>query len=312
MAATAKTRSRSETKAAVGVVAKSVESQRSLDPAIEQRRREEANKIAVEKTVERLESAFSKAGIELGNALNAIQTQVLDTRRELDELLLARDELIKEIEELRGKEVVAAALTDLLREHSEKEAALKATLAAQEATVQEALNDARQAEKRRQEEFEYQFSKNERTRFDALEQQIRVTREAAEDKISALRAEARELEAGIDSKRILMIEEEINKKVEAKTASRVNAIKAQLDADKRVQEAEVRATIQTKEAHITHLMATLEERDKEITELRSELSKARAEVGEIANNAINLGSGRDALERISKLVETQNQTARRS
>lgn len=327
---TKKTTTRSIKKTATEIV-DSVNNQPKEDDNVKKvrvARQRKAIEDSSDVTIEKVATSLTKAQLDISKTLDSVRDMFTS---ELESLATIRDAIEakqEELEELYGKEVVAASLRDLVSKHEahvnewnkNTEETRQAWFKEQDehrAAVKD--RDERLVKQRTQEQEEYEYNKKitrrnqEEEWRNALLTKKREQEEAAQalDKIWKEREE------------ILRKKEEIVDATKAKLDSFDADVKKEVDKHVAIISSKLKSDYETK-AQITalefekeksllahdnvSLKALVKAKEDEIDKLRASLEKKDNEVTKVAIAAMEAQSGKQALSAVQETVQSQGKS----
>jgi hypothetical protein len=320
-------RSKAELKEAMDLVKSNLDAQPEVDAttaAQASRRRNEVLEAVKNVTAAAVINRLGVLGLEAQGALDAIKNMMVSSAQELDSLREAVVLTQAELAELHSKEVVAAALADLVKEHEARRIAMEESLR----TRNEELNKAFQAQlnaerdrkiaveqerKREEEAYQYDTMLHRRAEEDAHKQMmISKDREYA-DKLASFEKSWAEREASLvaHENEIATMRAEITAfpallESEKKKAvdSTVRAISSEHKHQVELLNAAAASAAALAAAEIKALQQKVKDQDLAISALQNKLESAEKRVESIANSALASASGRQALEAASSMAAT--------
>ena len=334
------TRTKAETVQAFENVAEAVasrepvpESEIALRMAKEQTLRSVADQFSLETAVQ----VLSGAGVGMSRALAELTKKLQDTARQVEELKEVKDLLVKDIEDLHGKEIAASAVEDLVADFKEKEETLRREFEQIEADIeferkqaqsawlreqqehqrQQAEESARILADRKREEEGYQFSKTqERARAD-LAYANATSDKARENALRQADLErgwtqretelrAKEQEFATLKTRVESIQSEIDAAVKKEVAIVTNSLSRDHKHATEILTKDFQAKETVANAKISSLTEQLAVANGVIANLNAQLSKAQEKVAEIAGNALTAASGSQTLREMQNFVTAQS------
>lgn len=266
---------------------------------------------------------LSALSLDTQSTLDALRTTLISSTQELEELreMIAIES--ERLEELYGKDVVAASIATLVEEYEQKKRDFEEYEAAQQAKLAQSIADQKKAEAERkaaverqrkqdEEEYEYQLAKSRRENTDAFNQKMLEAQRAGEEKARELVRGWQEREDAIKAKeeRVAELEEivaglpatmETEKKKYADGI--VRAVTSEHNHKVALLEAQAKAAqdlLRSENKALTEENARLR---ASITDLQNKLEAANNRIENIAKSAMERDSGQAALAASQRTAE---------
>jgi hypothetical protein len=180
----------------------SIASQEAVDPttaAATERRKEEVRRSIANLAPAAIVANLGNIGMQAQGALDVIKNLMVSSQQELETIQEAIEVEKVELEQLHGKEVVAASLADLISEFDQKTAELEASYNQRSAEFGQRITEQQKAEadrralvekdrRREADEYTYTMTLERRAAEDAFNQKVIEADRAAADKHRELAA----------------------------------------------------------------------------------------------------------------------------
>lgn len=277
-------------------------------------------------TIDKVTESLTKAGLDISKTLNSVRElfeSKISSLQTIQEAIEAKQE---ELEELYGKEVVAASLTDIVLKHEAEKANLfkeqeevrnnwNKEMTAHSLYIKERNDSLNKERIRENEEFEYTRNISRRNSEDAWRTtynkrlQELSSLEESKTKEWALREELiakTEAEVAASKSKLDNFDAAVKAEVDRQVAIASNAIKSKYETDSKIKALEFDNQKNILEKDNSSLRSLLESREKDNLALRAALEKKDSEVKEVAVAALNSQSGMKALAAVQEAVQNQS------
>ena len=304
-----------------------IASQESLDPTARvtaEKRRQELINVSKRFTLEGVVADLGRIGMEAQASVDNVKNLLGDAVKKLADAVEARDEFATELEELHGKDIVAASLAELLEEHKAAQAEfeierdrrlneLQSRLADQLRVEAERKTTVEKTRKQDEDDYQYKTTLLRRAAEDQWKQQVQQTQRAFDDQMYAKDKNWREREAELKVRehefnaaiqRITELPTEIETEKKKAVDSVARAMKQDYEHKMALFEAQAKSDKALADAEIKSLRDKLSGDSVLIANLHGKLEAAEKRVESIANNALAASSGRQALEAASAMAST--------
>lgn len=281
-----------------------------------------------EVTVEKAVTAVTTAGLAVQKSLADVSAEVQAKLAELAQVDDAISIRTAELEELHGKEVVGAALDQLLLKYEAQKADLNKQIAearvqweqeqrAHSSTTAERDADVEKYRKRNEDAYQYTTAQQHKASEDAWNEQLRLKQIAETERAQSLtrKWDLKEQELATREGALLAKEAEIAKGLTEQQAKELKTSHAiEVNAAKRTYEHQTALDKQTSQSKIdllTAQVATAEAATKRAetlnTDLQGKLAEANKQNAEIALKALEAASGRQALLEVQSSMQRGEQ-----
>lgn len=307
-------------------VRSSILNREELDPisaAAEAKRKSELAAQLGTVTSKAVTEKLGALSLDAQATLDALRTTLISSTQELEELREMISIESERLEELYGKDVVAASIAMLIEEYEQKKAlfqeeelsataALKANIDAQKKLEAERKAAAEKERKQNEEEYEYQLQKSRRENTDAFNQKMLESQRAGEEKARELVRGWQEREDAIKAQEDHIAElEEIVKGLPATMETEkkkyadgiVRAVTSEHGHKVALLEAQAKAAQDLLRTENKSLAADNERLRLSITDLQNKLETANNRIESIAKSAMERDSGQAALAASQRTAE---------
>lgn len=277
-------------------------------------------------TVEKVTQSLTKAGLDISKTLNSVRELFESEISDLQTIREAIEAKSEELEQLYDKEIVAAALTDLVLQYETQKAILekqqeeKRQEWAKEQTthaisIKERDDTVRKERTRENEEFEYNKNISRRNAEEAWRSaQAKRTAELQqiEDGKNKAWAEREEIlkkkEAEVDAAKTKLdnFETLVQADVDKHVGIISNSLKSKFETEAKIKSLEFESEKKLLKHDNDILKGLVEARDREIAILRAALEKKDSEVKEVAVAAMTAQSGKQALAAVQESLQVQS------
>jgi hypothetical protein len=274
---------------------------------------------------------LSALSLDTQSTLDALRTTLISSTQELEELreMIAIES--ERLEELYGKDVVAASIATLVEEYDQKKRDFEEFEAQQQADLARKIAEQKKIEaerkaavekerKQNEEEYEYQLAKSRRENTDAFNQKMLEAQRAGEEKARQLVRGWQEREDAIKAKeeRVAELEEivaglpatmEAEKKKHADSI--VRALSSEHGHKVTLLEAQAKAAQDLLRSENKSLAEDNARLRASITELQNKLEAANNRIESIAKSAMERDSGQAALaasQRTAEILQSSPKT----
>jgi colicin import membrane protein len=285
----------------------------------------EATRAAVAKfNLESSLQGLTSIGLGLTKAISTISEDLQNASKVVSELTEAKALLIKDIEDLHGKEVAASAIEDIVADYKSQKEDLQADYDTFQKNLDlardtQSVNDRDRAvnEARRRDEEAYAYkTKEERARDQVnysnsmadLRRQNDIKQAELERGWAAKTAEinAKEEEFKNLKLRVDGIQNEIDAAVKKAEAIVANSVKRDLTHQIELANKDFEAQKSILNSQVSSLSSQLSIANSTIAALNAKLTEAQNKVAEIAGNALAAASGRQALAEVQGMLAQQS------
>ena len=289
-------------------------------------RKERALSESAELTVEKVTQSLTKAGLDISQTLNSVRglfESEIASLETIKEAIIAKTE---ELEELFGKEVVAASLRDLGLQYAARKAEWEKNMSetrenwTKEQRDHAALIAARDDELKKtrvREQDDYEYNKSIARRNDdeawkmARAQREREQRETEEalDKTWREREEIlkkAEAEVKANKDKLDNFDTNVQKEVDKHVSIIGNKLKSDFETKSKISQLEFESEKKLLQQENANLKGQIASLNVEIAKLRAALDKKDFEVKEVAVAALNAQSGQKALAAVQETVQSQS------
>lgn len=337
------TRSKQETAVAFEDVQRDVasreplpESEISVRKTQEGKLRDVLENLSLETAVQ----VLTAAGVGMTRTVTELSTRLQDTARQVEELQEVKALLVKDIEELHGKEIAASAIEDLVASHKEQSESLNRALS----QLQDNINYSRQqlqaewvreqqehqrlvnetnaqiTEARRRDEETYQYTKKqERARAELAFQNEQADKKRANDLKQAdlergwaareAELKSKEQEFVVLKARVDGIQAEIDAAVKKEVAIVSNSINRDHKHAAEIAARDAAGAQNLLTAQVENLKAQLASANNVIAQLQQQLTGANEKVAKIASDALTAASGTTALAEMRNVLASGGSNA---
>jgi len=258
-------------------------------------------------------SKLTGVATEVSKNLANVQQIVIEELDQLNTIQTAKDEEIRQLQELYDIDVAKAAISDLMEEYEEKEKALRANFAARCAELElearrketQLAADAEEAHAQRERNiatYEYEVTQRHRKVEDDLAHRLEVSRRAFEEQERQRRIAEEDREKVLASKeaQIKEVEErlaareaeakaEVDKKVNIATSNQ----KRQYEAESALAQAKHEGQVALLQAENKQLLDLVASHKRDIDTLHIKVSEAETRAAEVIKHAVDsFGSDR--------------------